>query len=180
MPRVTPVTDDQAGPEAAKGIADMKALFGADWGLIRIMAHAPSVLQGFHGYYQAVQGGRFTPDEREAINLKMACLNGCHYCVPAHILGGRESGLSDDVMKAIIDGANIPDQRIALIVEATGRLDETKGALSDDELEDLRKRGLGDGDLIEIIGEMAHATLTNYMNRLARTDLDECLKDVKV
>ena len=107
-------------------------------------------------------------------------LRGLMHVGDTKILGGREGGLNDDTLKAIIDGTAVSDQRIAVIVDAAGRLVETKGALSDDERADFHNRGLNDGDLIEIIGEIAHCTLTNYMNRLAQTDLDGFLATVKV
>ncbi len=55
----------------------------------------------------------------------------------------------------------------------------TRGGLGDEEFEDFRARGVSEREMLEVIGEIAHCTLTNYLNRLAQTELDPFLREEK-
>jgi alkylhydroperoxidase family enzyme len=69
-----------------------------------------------------------------------------------------------------------PDPRCRLIQEATQRLLETAGKLTDEELRSFMERGLTHRNLLDLIGEISQTTLTNFTNRLAGTELDDFLK----
>ena len=110
----------------------------------------------------------------------MARLNGCHYCVPAHIKMSRKVGLDETDIKAAVEGRLMNHPRGRLIQELTRRLSESRGKLTDEEFEAFQARGVSKVEMIEVIGEIAHCTLTNYTNRLAGTEFDDFLVDVTI
>jgi alkylhydroperoxidase family enzyme len=47
-----------------------------------------------------------------------------------------------------------------------------RGEISDEDLGALRKAGFSDGEIIEIVANIAQNVLANYVNILSKTELD--------
>jgi len=150
------------------------------WNVSRVIANAPVCLEMMRNMTGLLARGSLSRADREAIDLTMAEINGCHYCTKAHVKLAREAGLDEADIKAIVEGRPAPGARANLIQAITRRLDETRGGLSDDEIAAFRERGLSDGEMIEVIGVMALCTLTNFTNRLAQTEPDDFIADITV
>lgn len=181
MPRIPPVTLDSIDAKTAKMISDRE---GGDWhrvwNVTKTLANAPAALDIFFAIHRAMPRSSLTRREREVIELSMAVINGCHYCVPAHILGAREGGLIESDIKAIVEGRAVAPPRLRVIQELLHALIDTKGRLSDEDFADFQKRGVSAQKMIEVIADIAHCTLTNYTNRLAGTDFDAFLEGVSI
>ncbi len=181
MPRIPPVTRDSIDARTAKMIGDGE---GADWdgvwNVTKTLANAPVALDIFFAIHRAMPRSSLTRHEREVIELSMAVINGCHYCVPAHILGARQGGLDEADIVAIVEGRMVATPGLLVIQQLLHALLDTKGRLSDEEFEGFQGRGVTPQKMIEVIADIAHCTLTNYTNRLAGTDFDAFLEGVSI
>ncbi|MFQ5784991.1 MAG: carboxymuconolactone decarboxylase family protein [Alphaproteobacteria bacterium] len=171
---------ETASEEVAKLLEVFEKKWGESWNVTKTIANSPALLRIFRAFGTELPKTSLGDLDREVIDLQMAVLNGCHYCVPAHIKLSRETGLAEDDIRAIVEGRLMNDPRGRLIQELTRRLVETRGGLSDAEFQSFLERGVTMLEMQEVIGEIAHCTLTNYTNRLARTQFDDFLKDVSV
>jgi len=180
MARIKLLGDDEVDGRTAAALRRFRQSWSRDWNLLRVMAHSPALLETFYGLWHGLRKTSLEAKDREVIDLYLAARNGCHYCVPAHIGGAREAGISDDDIRAIIEDRAPGWERGRLILELTRRLVETKGKLPDDEFEAFKRRGASEREMIEVIGEIAHCTFTNYLNRLADTDIDDFNAEMKV
>ena len=63
-----------------------------------------------------------------------------------------------------------------MAVDVAVRADGFKGALDDAEFRAFQADGVTPLRMIEAMAEIAHRTVTNYMNRLAGTPLDDFLE----
>src|SRR5688500_9811094 len=86
-----PVPTAENAPEATKPIlGQIKKAIGMVPNLFATIGHSPATLQGFLGFDAAVNAGRLSKREIEQLSLHVSKLNGCSYCVSAHVfLGGR-------------------------------------------------------------------------------------------
>ena len=180
MPRIDPATPDSIDPRAAELIRDVEGDWANVWNVTRMIATAPAALEIFYAIHKAMPRASLGRKDREVIELTMAVLNGCHYCVPAHILGARGGGLDEADIKAIVEGRAVTEPRLRVIQDLTHQLVETKGKLSDTAFEGFKARGVTAQQMIETIADIAHCTLTNYTNRLADTEFDDFLEGVSV
>lgn len=180
MARIPPVDSSKASDGVAKALDGVFREWGERWQVVETIANSPALLDMFISVNTRLKTSSLTDDDREVIDLWLAKANGCHYCVPAHIYAARHIGLPDSEIAAILDGKEPENARRRLILRATKSLQETKGGLSDGALSRFLKDGLSQENLFDIIGEIAHCTMTNYSNRLAQTDLDDFLKNVRV
>ena len=120
-----------------------------------------------------------TAAQREIVALAVAQYNSCHYCLSAHTLLGKGAGLSPEAIRAarLGKGQDPLDDAIATLAL---RIVETRGQVSDSDLSAARLAGLDDARIVEIVGNVAHNVLTNFMNNVAQTKIDFPVVDVAV
>jgi alkylhydroperoxidase family enzyme len=99
-------------------------------------------------------------------------LNGCAYCLAAHTyLGKHVSKFDDAEMMANRNGASHDLKADAAVKFAVATVRE-RGHVSDAELDAVRRAGFNDSEIVEIVLHVALNTLTNYINAVAKTDVD--------
>lgn len=179
MPRIDPVPVEQASGEQKDALEAFSGQWDQSWNVIHTIANSPNMIVAFRSMWLQLQESSLSRDDREVIALYLAKANGCHYCVPAHTLVCREEGMEEEDIVAILKDREPSNPRRRLILEAVRSIQETKGGLPDARFNEFRKAGLSVENMIDIIGEIAHCTVTNYTNRLARTEPDNFLKTVK-
>jgi len=104
--------------------------------------------------------------------LAVAEVNGCSYCLSAHTyLGKNLVKLSDAEMAANRDGGST-DPKAAAAVRFATEIVRTRGHVSDADLKAVKDAGYSDAQIIEIVLNVALNTLTNYVNVVAKTEID--------
>jgi uncharacterized peroxidase-related enzyme len=177
MARISPVQTDTDDPAKRAAIQKVKDAWGESWNVTSTIANNPKIIDGFLALWQAVEESGLGRTDREIICTEMARANGCHYCIPAHRHVARHSGVDTEMVERIASGEDLPgDGREATMLNLTRRLRETRGSLSDAELADFQAKGVSPSEMIAVIAEIAHCTITNFTNRLADTDLDPVLE----
>lgn len=108
---------------------------------------------------------------REQIALVAATENSCEYWYAAHhVLGGRAGVSAEDLETA--GAAEASDPRTAAALKFARTVLETRGFVSDEDLDAVRAAGLGDGEIGEIVANVALNVFTNYFNSVGRTEVD--------
>ncbi len=133
----------------------------------------PATLMVYLQGQEALANGLLTSLEQHAVQLRVSSFNGCYYCQAAHRWLGRENGLSSQDLKAIAQGIGPVDERLAAIVRATNLLLEKKGWLSGEDLSTLEYEGMDRATLYEIVALIGLKTISNYVNHIAHTPVDE-------
>lgn len=171
MPRILPLKPDQIDAKTAATLKAVKAKLGILPNLFTTLARAPAALNGYLQLSEALGQGRLTARQREMIAIAVAQENACLYCLSAHCAMGQGSGLSDDDIERARQGG-AQDTRDDAVTELALRIVQSRADVSDSTLAAARQAGLNDGLIIEIIAHVALNVLTNYVNRIAGTDVD--------
>ncbi len=171
MSRIEPVAPDTADAQAQQLLAQVKKKLGRVPNLLRVFAHSPAALEGYLGLSGALGQGLLAPKLREQIALTVGEINQCTYCLSAHTAIARLTGLDD---AAILDArsARAADPKAAAILSLARSLVVERGRLSDRDLAAARGAGVGDGELVELVAQVALNLLTNYLNHVAETVVD--------
>lgn len=179
MPRINPVDIATADTGVQATLGAVKAKIGMVPNLFATFAQAPAVLNGNLAFADALGHGVLTAAQREIVSLAVAQYNSCHYCLSAHTLLGKGAGLSPDAILAARQGKgqSAIDNAIATLAL---RIVETRGQVSDADLSEARLAGLDDTRIVEIVGNVAHNVLTNFMNNVAQTAIDFPVVDVAI
>jgi len=177
MPRIPPVTEDTQDPQKLAALKTVSDAWGSSWNVTSTIAINPKIIEGFLALWEAIEASGLSKTDREVICMEMARSNGCHYCIPAHRHVAQQSGIDTDMIERIASGQLLEgDGREATIQRLANRLQETRGKLSDEEFAEFQDRGISVPEMIAVIAEIAHCTITNFTNRLAQTELDPFLE----
>ena len=104
--------------------------------------------------------------ERELAAAATSRRNGCVFCASVHAAAAtRESGREADVQRLLDEGvaADLGDETWNAVVAASVALAETPLDFGVAEIERLRAAGLGDAEIVDVIGG---AAFFNWANRL--------------
>jgi len=119
------------------------------------------------------ENGVLSPAEQQAVILAVSSYNDCHYCTKAHAAAGQQAGLDPEVIATINEGGLPSDDRLKSLVRATRRLLGKRGWLSDADESEFADLGLGRPALYEIITLIGLKTISNYVNHIAGTEVDD-------
>lgn len=171
MPRIQPLTDEQATGQAAELFSAITQKVGKVPNLYRTMGQAPSVLGGLLQLGEALDGGSLSAPVKEQIALRVANRNACDYCTAAHTAIGKSAGLSEDQTVAARQG-QADDEQAQAILALTDAILEREGFVTDDQLQAARDAGLTDQVILEVVGQVIKNFFTNFVNHIAQTDVD--------
>lgn len=171
MPRIKPVKPDSTDTRTAETLASVKAKLGMLPNLFTTLAQSPAALNSYLYLTEAVTTGHLTSKQRELIAIAVAQENECEYCLSAHTAIAKGLGLNDEAIKHARAGAATHSLDNAIVVFAI-KMVRSRGGVSDADFMAIRKAGGDDSFIIEIAMNVVLNILTNYVNRLADTDVD--------
>lgn len=169
---VTPASIADA-PAASRPLLEaVKGLLGSVPNLFRVASSSPAALEGYLGMNGALAKGTLPAATRERIALAIAEINGCEYCLSAHTyLGKNVAKLDDAEITANRNGAS-NDPKADAAVRFAAKVARARGHVSDDDVRAVRAAGYDDAQIVEIVQHVALNTWTNYLNEVARTEID--------
>ena len=173
MSRIPTPASIEASPAAAQPLLQaVQKQLGSAPNLFRVVANSPAALEGYLGLNGALGKGLLDARTRERIAMAIAEVNGCDYCLSAHTyLGKNLAKLDDAELAANREGGSMDVMADAAVRFATKVVRE-RGHVTDADVQAVKTAGYSDGQVIEIVLHVALNTLTNYVNEVAKTDID--------
>jgi uncharacterized peroxidase-related enzyme len=139
--------------------------------MFRVAAHSPPVLEALTSMFGATSKGHLDAKTREAIALTVSEIDACDYCLSAHSLLGKGAGLTEGDLDQARDG-KAADTRLAAALAFTRTITEKRGRVSDADVAAVRRAGLSDAEILDVVANVALTTFTNYLNEVAKTEID--------
>lgn len=171
MQRITAIEPDAATGKAKQLLDGVQAKLGMTPKLMTTLATAPAALEAYLGFAAALGAGRLDARLREQIALTVAQANECEYCLSAHSAIGKMVGLTPGEVASSREARSSDVKRQAGLQFAQALVVE-RGRVSDDALARVRGAGYTDGEITEVVANVALNIFTNYFNHVARTDVD--------
>ncbi|GMU80344.1 MAG: alkyl hydroperoxide reductase AhpD [Planctomycetota bacterium] len=171
MARIKALSNTEADPKARPLLEAVGKKLGKTPNLMRTMANSPAVLEAYLGFSGALAKGALSARLREQIALVVGEANRCDYCLAAHSALGRLAGLKDDEIAGSRRGAT-GDAKIDAALAFARTVVVQRGVVSDEDLLALRSAGYGDGEIAEVVANVALNIFTNYFNHIAATEVD--------
>lgn len=166
-------TRASAPVEANSAFDTAETLFGMVPNLTRKMATAPALAEGYLALSALFDKTSLSPVERQVVLLTASRYNGCQYCVGAHSWLADQSGVPEDVIRAIRDQQPIPDDWLEALRRFTHAVVEQRGWVNGEALERFLAAGYSTQQVLEVVLGVGLKTLSNYTNHIAGTDLDD-------
>src|SRR5215211_6853022 len=168
----TPATISDAPAASQPLLEAVNKQLGAVPNLFRLVSNSPVAWQGYLSLSNALNKGALRAATRERIALAVAEINGCNYCLSAHTyLGKNLAKLDDAEIIANRSGAS-NDPKADAAVRFAAKVARERGHVSEDDVRAVKLAGYDDAQVIEIVLHVALNTWTNYLNEVAKTDID--------
>lgn len=177
MPRIQPLEPEAAKPKAAELLTAIQRQFGVVPNLFKTLAHAPSVLGGYLNFIKSLGAGKLSAALREQIALAVAGANRCGYCASAHTAIAKQAGLDTRELGRNLNGKS-EDPHTQAVLTFVNRVVTSRGNVTDADLAQVRAAGVSDGEIVEIIANIAINIFTNYFNLVTGTEVDFPVVDV--
>jgi uncharacterized peroxidase-related enzyme len=171
MSRITAVNPAEATGRAKQLLDAVQSRLGLTPNLTRAMANSPVVLEAYLNFSGVLAGGALHASVREQIALTVAEVNLCAYCLSAHTIIGQIAGLKSE---AIISArsACATDPKTDAILKLARAIVVQRGEISKGDFENARQAGVSDGEVAEVVANVALNIFTNYFQHVAQTDID--------
>ena len=169
MPRLQAVNPAKATGKVKQLLDAAQAKLGLTPNMMKTMAQSPAVLEAYLNFSGALAGGALDTQFREEIALTVAQANSCEYCLAAHTAIGGLVKLTKEEIVAARQAQERQAKRDAGLKFAQTIVVE-KGEVSDDAVHRVRAAGYSDGEIAEIVANVAVNIFTNYFNHVAQTE----------
>ena len=171
MSLISPINKDNAQPEVKQKLDTIEKEHGMIPNAVGVLAHSKASLDMFMNMEGALAAGELSKTQREMIALAVSQANECKYCVSAHTEFCSGLGLDTaDVIKSRLGEADNKQDQAMLDLAIS--IVENKGQVPEDEIAGWREDGLNDNLILEIFSNVINIMLGNYVNHLARTEID--------
>ena len=173
MSRIPTPASIEAAPSASQPLLQaVKKQLGIVPNLFRLVANSPAALEGYLGLSGALGKGDLPAATRERIALAVAEINGCSYCLSAHTYLGKNVAKLDDAEIAANRQGGSNDRKADAAVRFAANVARERGHVSEEDVKTVKSAGYSDAQVIEIVQHVALNTWTNYINEVAKTDID--------
>ncbi|MFM0339772.1 carboxymuconolactone decarboxylase family protein [Paraburkholderia fungorum] len=168
----TPATVAEAPAASQPLLQAVDRQLGAVPNLFRMVGNSPAALEGCLSLMGALGRGELSVQMRERIALAVAEVNGCDYCLSAHIYFARNVANLDDAEITANRNGGSNDLKAAAAVLFAKKVAAARGRVSDADLSAVKAAGYSEAAVIEIVLNVAFNIWTNYVNAVAGTVID--------
>ena len=170
MQRITVIKHEESSGKAKELLDGVKRQLGFAPNLMKTLAHSPNTLEAYLNF-SGTLGKTLNAKLREEISLVTAEENSCGYCASAHTALGKMAGLTEDETLAARAGTGNDAKNDAALKFAKLIL-EKRGNVSNEDLQTVKNADFSEGEIAEIVANVALNVFTNYFNNVAETEID--------
>ena len=169
--------DLENAPEGSRPLLEnsVKA-FGMIPNLHAVMAGSPQVLEAYQMLHKLFQDSSFNDDELTVIWQTINIEHSCHYCVPAHTAVAHMMEIDGALIDALVNKKPLPDAKLQALQDATLKIVRNRGQISSTDVDAFYAVGYEPRQLLEIVLGVSQKVMSNYINHIADTPVDEPFK----
>lgn len=171
MNRIPPMDMEKAESGAKELSEKIKAKMGRVPNIFKAMLASPATVEMYLGMGSALGGCALSQKTREKIALVAAEENQCDYCLAAHSAIAKQAGLTPEEIQDA-RRAKAADVKENAIIQFSKKLCSERGHIKDQDVAELRKAGVTDREIIEIIAVVSANIFTNYFNHVVEPSID--------
>jgi len=164
---------EQATGDAAQLFAGIKKAVGmVPNAYAAIGNNSPLALQAVLTLEGALGKASISGKEREIVKLAVSQDASCDYCLAAHTLFAKKSGLSVEQTIAARTGQASGDAKADALAAFVHQLSTTSGTLPAEAVAAVKAAGYTDQQIVDVLLTMASINFTNLFNRVNDTEVD--------
>jgi len=169
-----PSHDLDTAPEASRPLLEnSQKAFGRLPGLHKVLAESPQAFQGYQMLHKLFTETDFDAEELTVVWQTINVEHECHYCVPAHTGIAKMMKVSDEISNALRDETPLPTAKLEALRTFTLQMVRARGNVTEDQMQAFFDAGYGHRAILDVVLGLAQKTMSNYINHMAQTPVDE-------
>ncbi|NBC82880.1 MAG: carboxymuconolactone decarboxylase family protein [Bacteroidetes bacterium] len=169
-------TAPAASKEVLEGVQKQNGFIPNLYGL---MANSPQMVKAYSEMGKLFGNTSFSSIEQQVIWLTVSRANSCHYCVSIHSMVAKKMKVDQETIQAIRNDKPTQDTKLEALRKFTKSMVEKQGWASEEDINAFLEAGYSKEQIMEVIVGIAQKTLSNYLNHIAQTPIDEVVKPYK-
>ena len=141
-----------------------------------ILAEAPEILEAYNVLGKLFQASSFNNDELTVVWQTINVEHNCTYCVPGHTAIANMMGVDPAITESLRNQTALPSEKLQVLHDTTLAVVRSRGQLTDEEIEAFYAAGYEQRQLLEIILGLSQKVISNYVNHIAETPVDEAFQ----
>lgn len=166
-------TIETAPRESKQTLENVKKAFGFVPNLFGVFSHSPETAEAYLKVSELFESSSLSPTEQQIVLLSASVENECDYCVAAHTVVAGMQKVPAEIVEAIREGSGIANTKLEALRNFATELTVKRGVVSETVAENFFKAGYSEKNALEVILGITQKTLSNYVNHLADTPLDQ-------
>jgi AhpD family alkylhydroperoxidase len=172
-------TTETAPAGSSEQLAGIQAAWKFIPNLHRTLAESAVALQAYDTLFGLVGKTSFTPVEQQVAFMAINVLNECEYCTSGHSVLAKMAGVEPDAIEALRDSRPLEDARLQVLRRFVERIVAERGFAGDAAVDDFLAAGFSKAQVLELVVIVATKTISNYVNHLTHTPLDDFMAQTK-
>lgn len=162
-------------PEAARSMLEQaEKQVGFVPNLYAYLAGAPAALEAYKTVSGIFDKTSLTPAEQQVVLIATSVENRCEFCVAVHSFMAKNMiKVESAVVDALRRGRELPDARLNALANFTRTVVRERGWVTEGALARFIDAGYRPEQAMEVILGVSLKTLSNYVNHLTKTPLNE-------
>lgn len=129
-------------------------------------ANSELALRAYLHMEESLREGSLTLTEVEAVKLWVSEQTGCNYCLSIHSVKAGHANLSTEQQLAVRAGDPSGDARIDALLNIVRTVYKQSGSIPQIMLDEARKAGLSDENLMDLVMAISTIFFTNIANHI--------------
>jgi alkylhydroperoxidase family enzyme len=169
----------ESAPEDSKAqLEEGFKAFGMIPNLHGTLAESPELYKAYSTLHSLFMETSFDKDELTVVWQTINVEHECHYCVPAHTMIANSMKVDPAITEALRNETPLASEKLEALRTVTLQLVRKRGQLTQSEVETFFNAGYAQKQILEIIVGISQKVISNYVNYLAETPLDEAFKSL--
>lgn len=169
-----PSHDLTTAPEASKPLLEKsQKAFGRLPGLHKVLAESPQAYEGYQILHKLFTETDFNAEEITVVWQSINVEHSCHYCVPAHTGIAKVMKVDEAISTALRNETPLPTAKLEALRTFTVQMVRERGNVTKAQMQTFFDAGYGHRAVLDVILGLAQKTMSNYINHVAQTPVDE-------
>lgn len=173
MPTFTVHSKDSAPQDSHQVLEKVQSNYGFIPNLLGVLAEAPVAAEAYLNLIDLCRQSSLTPTERHIVWFAVNYEHDCTYCMAAHTVVAESENVAVEVIEETRNGIPYRDGRLQELREFTQTVVVERGNVSPERVERFLAAGFTKQNVLEVITAITSKILSNYVNHIAKTPLDE-------
>ncbi|MFT6166322.1 MAG: alkylhydroperoxidase family enzyme [Vicingaceae bacterium] len=167
----------ETAPEGSKVLLEnSQKAYGMIPGLHGVLAGAPKVLEAYQTLHELFTQTSFNEEELTVVWQTINVEHACHYCVPAHTGIAKMMKVDDAITEALRNETPLDNSKLEALRKMTLTIVRNRGQVTQEDLNTFYSAGYDERQVLEILLGLSQKTISNYINHIANTPVDEAFK----